>query len=106
VNRWWAVVGVFGIILAAAYMLWLFQRTMLGPINHEENRSLPDLFARERLLVYPLVFLVFAIGLYPRPLFAVLDQPVREILERLSPAAHGSVAESGTLHPARFLPAK
>ena len=106
VNRWWAVVGVFGIILAAAYLLWLFQRTMLGPIKHDENRSLPDLFARERFIVYPLVFLVFAIGLYPRPLFAVLDQPVREILERLSPAAHGPVAESGTLHPARFVPAK
>ena len=94
VNRWWAVIGVLGIILAAAYLLWLFQRTMLGPIKNEANRNLPDLFRRERLIVMPLIFLVFAIGLYPRPLFAVLDQPVKEILNRLSPQSHGSVAQS------------
>jgi NADH-quinone oxidoreductase subunit M len=99
VNLWWAVVGVIGIILGAAYLLWLFQRTMLGPLKHEENKGLRDLFPRERLLVLPLVFLVFAIGIYPRPLFAVLQKPVQNILVRLAPDSHSAVATSSPQQP-------
>ncbi len=87
VNRWWAVIGVLGIILAAAYLLWLFQRTMLGPIKNEANRNLPDLFRRERLIVMPLIFLVFAIGLYPRPLFAAGSAGQRDFEQTFSPVA-------------------
>lgn len=94
VNLWWAVVGVIGLILGAAYLLWLFQRTMLGPLKQEKNRGLRDLFPRERLLVLPLVFLVFAIGIYPRPLFAVLEKPVQNILMRLAPNPHAAIAAS------------
>jgi NADH-quinone oxidoreductase subunit M len=94
VNRWWAVVGVLGLILGAGYLLWLFQRTMLGPIRHNENRSLPDLYWRERVIVAPLLILVFAIGLYPAPLFTVLDRPVKQILTRLNSNSPASVAAS------------
>jgi NADH-quinone oxidoreductase subunit M len=86
-NRAWAVVGVIGLILGAAYLLWLYQRTMLGPIRHEENRSLRDLLWNERLVVAPLLVLIFFIGLYPTPLFNVLDRPVKQILGRINTAA-------------------
>ena len=79
---------------------------MLGPIKHDENRSLPDLFPRERLIVYPLLFLVFAIGLYPRPLFAVLDQPVREILKGCRRRRMDQSPNPEPLLPASFIPAK
>jgi NADH-quinone oxidoreductase subunit M len=99
VNLWWAVVGVIGMILSAAYLLWLFQRTMLGPLKLDENRSLHDLFPRERLLVLPLVFLAFAIGIYPRPLFAVLEKPVQNILMRVAPVPHSGIADSSPAAP-------
>lgn len=100
VNLWWAVVGVIGLILGAAYLLWLFQRTMLGPLKNPANKNLRDLSFRERLLVLPLVFLVFAIGVYPRPLFAVLEKPVQNILVRLTPDAHPGIADSSLPPPA------
>jgi NADH-quinone oxidoreductase subunit M len=92
-------VGVIGLILGAAYLLWLFQRTMLGPLKQEENKSLRDLFPRERLLVLPLVFLAFAIGIYPRPLFAVLEKPVQNILMRLAPDLRSGIADSAPATP-------
>ncbi|HXE11432.1 MAG TPA: NADH-quinone oxidoreductase subunit M [Bryobacteraceae bacterium] len=82
-NRAWAVVGVIGLILGAAYLLWLYQRTMLGSVRHEENRNLRDLLWDERLVVAPLLVLIFFIGLYPTPLFNVLDRPVKQILGRI-----------------------
>jgi NADH-quinone oxidoreductase subunit M len=79
-NRTWAAVAVFGIVLGAAYLLWLFQRTMLGPIRYDVNRTLTDLTFRERLVTLPLVVLAFAIGLYPAPLFHVLKPAVNALL--------------------------
>jgi NADH-quinone oxidoreductase subunit M len=83
VGRTWAAFGVAGLVLAAAYMLWLYQRTMLGPITHEENRNLPDLTTRETLVLLPLVALAFGIGLYPKPLFDMVRQPVAELVQRV-----------------------
>lgn len=90
VNRVWAIVGVIGIVLSAAYLLWLFQRTMMGPIKYDANRQLPDLDARERFIVLPLVVLAFVIGLYPTPLFRVLQQPINAILQQV---------KAGSIHP-------
>jgi NADH-quinone oxidoreductase subunit M len=97
VNRWWAVVAVIGLVLSMSYLLWLYQRTMLGPVKREENRALPDLHWFERVAVTPLLILVFAIGLYPAPLFKVLDQPVKQILSRLhSASSTAAEAQRGT----------
>ncbi len=84
-NRMWAAFAVFGIVLGAAYLLWLYQRTMLGKLVHEENRNLPDLTAREVLVMAPLLALVFGIGVYPKPLFEILERPVNQIVERVKP---------------------
>lgn len=83
VNRVWAAVGVVGIVLAAAYLLWLYQRTMLGPIRYDVNRTLPDLRLRERILVMPLVALAFLIGLYPGPLFNIIRPAVNTVLQQV-----------------------
>lgn len=83
VNRIWAACAVFGIVLAAAYLLWLYQRTMLGSIRHEENRLLPDLTTREMFVVIPLVVWAITIGIYPKPYFDVLEKPVAEIVARV-----------------------
>jgi NADH-quinone oxidoreductase subunit M len=83
VNRLWAAVGVIGIVLAAAYLLWLYGRTMLGPIRFDVNRTLPDLSLRERIVVMPLIVLAFGIGIYPAPLFDVVRPAVNALLQQV-----------------------
>ena len=81
VSFWWALACGVGIALGAAYLLWLFQRTMLGELTNEKNRGLADLNWREIAYFSPLLALVFWIGLYPAPFFRMLDRNVAGILE-------------------------
>ncbi|HTX38867.1 MAG TPA: NADH-quinone oxidoreductase subunit M [Bryobacteraceae bacterium] len=80
----WAFWAAVGIALGAAYLLWLFQRTMLGEVK-EKNRLLPDLSWREIAVFAPLVVWAFWIGLNPQPYFRVLERPVAQIVERVHP---------------------
>jgi NADH-quinone oxidoreductase subunit M len=94
----WAIWGAVGIALGAAYLLWLFQRTMLGEVG-EKNRLLPDLSLREIAVFAPLIVWAFWIGLYPQPYFRVLARPVAQIVERVQPgyyASHHLVNPLGT----------
>jgi NADH-quinone oxidoreductase subunit M len=84
-NLWWAVFAGSGIVLGAAYMLWLYQRTMLGKVENPANESLLDLNARELATIIPLIIMAFWIGLYPAPFFAVLDKPVNKIVAKIRP---------------------
>ena len=80
----WAFWAAVGIALGAAYLLWLFQRTMLGEVK-DKNRTLRDLSLREVLVFVPLIVWAFWIGLYPQPYFHVLDRSVAQIVERVEP---------------------
>jgi NADH-quinone oxidoreductase subunit M len=93
-GTFWVVCGVLGIILGAAYMLWLYQRTMFGKLENPENQKLRDLTPREILTLVPLVACCFWIGLYPKPFFDVLDRPVSEIVERLEGNPAPAVAQA------------
>ena len=81
---WIAVLATTGIVLGAAYMLWLYQRAMFGPIN-ETNSKMKDLSAREIAYFVPLLIAAFWIGLYPKPLLAVLDKPVEKLVMQVNP---------------------
>jgi NADH-quinone oxidoreductase subunit M len=83
VNKGWAIWAVPGVVLAAAYLLWLYQRVFFGKVTNPKNEKLVDLTPRELATLVPLVVLAFAIGVYPKPLFQVLDQPVTEIVQRI-----------------------
>jgi len=91
----WAFWCVVGIALGAAYLLWLYQRTMLGEVS-PKNAKLPDLSVREIAVFAPLLACVFWIGLYPRPFFNILERPVAQIVERVRP---GYYAEHGLPNP-------
>jgi len=80
----WAFWTVVGIALGAAYLLWLFQRTMLGEVK-EKNQGLKDLSWREIAVFAPLLVWAFWIGLNPQPYFRVLDRSVAQIVERVHP---------------------
>lgn len=74
-NMAWAVVAALGVILSACYMLWMYQRVVFGPVTHEENAKLTDLTLRERLVFFPLLVLIFWMGVAPQP-----------FLDRMQPA--------------------
>jgi NADH-quinone oxidoreductase subunit M len=82
-NIWWAVFAGSGIVLGAAYMLWLYQRTMLGKVENPANEKLLDINARELVTIVPLIIMAFWIGLYPAPFFRVLDKPVNKIVAQV-----------------------
>ena len=60
-----SAVAAFGVVLAAIYMLWAYQRIFTGEIQYEENKNLKDLNTRELVSVLPLLFLMLIIGVYP-----------------------------------------
>ena len=63
---------------------------MFGPVTNPANEHLPDLNMREYATLVPLVLLAFWIGIYPKPLFSVLDAPVRQIVEQVNPGYYNS----------------
>src|SRR5208283_2542643 len=85
VNKAWAAWASLGIVLGAAYLLWLYQRTMFGPVTHDVNKTLPDMNLREHAVLIPLVVMAFWIGIYPKPFFAVIEKPVERIVRQVNP---------------------
>jgi NADH-quinone oxidoreductase subunit M len=83
-SHTWAFWGAVGIALGAAYLWWLFQRTMLGEVN-EKNATLKDLNWREIAVFAPLIAWAFWIGINPQPYFRVLDRSVAQIVQRVQP---------------------
>jgi NADH-quinone oxidoreductase subunit M len=95
VSWQWAAWGVFGVILGAAYLLWLYQRVMFGSVTNPANEHLPDLNVREYATLIPLVVLAFWIGIYPALLFKVVDQPVRRLVECVHPGYYSATHSPG-----------
>src|SRR5574337_117848 len=81
----WVAWAVPGVILAAAYLLWLYQRVFFGPVTNPKNEKLHDLTPRELATFVPLIALAFFIGIYPKPFFQILEQPVNQIVKTVQP---------------------
>ncbi len=94
-NLWpYAAIAVLGIVLGAAYMLWLYQRVMFGKLENPANKILPDLNLRELATFVPLIILAFWIGLYPAYFTKYLDDPVKAIVERVRPEYYTTQARA------------
>ena len=89
-NWHWAAWAVSGIVLGAAYLLWLYQRTMFGTVDNPKNQVLKDLNFREIMTLVPLIIWAFWIGLFPKPFFNVLEKPVTAIVQELKPDYYGA----------------
>ena len=83
-----------GIVLAAAYMLWTLQRVALGQTTSRMAASLPDLNPRELATVIPLAVVIFLIGLYPTPMFNVMDASVNYLVNQMENAPALQLSES------------
>jgi NADH-quinone oxidoreductase subunit M len=75
-QRPWAILAATGVILSAAYMLWMYQRVIFGPVTNNENSLLKDLSGREIAVFVPLLALIFWIGLFPNPILSRLEPTV------------------------------
>lgn len=91
-NHVWAAFAVLGVIFGAAYLLWLYQRTMLGEVTNEKNKGLPDLKWREWAVFVPLIIWAISIGVYPKPYFDILEKPVAQIVHRVHDTANAAAA--------------
>jgi NADH-quinone oxidoreductase subunit M len=80
--QWAAILAASGLILGAAYMLWLYRRVMYGAVANHEVEQLRDLSSREWLILAPLMVLVLLIGIYPKPVLSLIHAPVARVLEQ------------------------
>jgi len=89
----WAAFAGSGVVLGAAYMLYLYQRTMFGKVENPKNEKLPDLTLREFATFAPLIVLAVWIGLYPKPFLDRLQTSVQHVVLRVSPEYTNAYAE-------------
>ncbi len=80
--RWWTVVAVTGVILAALYLLWAYQRVFHGPAEGE-NATMPDLRLSEFLTIAPLLALIVFLGVYPKPMLERIEPSVDALIVHL-----------------------
>ncbi len=78
--RWAGILAAFGAILAALYLLWAYQRMFHGPLEGADNQNTVDLKPLEIGVLTPIVVLIVAIGIYPKPLFDVVEPSVDRVL--------------------------
>ena len=109
VSYIWALIAASGIVIGAAYALWLYQRTMFGKLENPENMNLTDLTFRERWTLIPLVIMMFWIGLYPKPFLDTMHASVNNIVQRVNPgytpALESFKVEGSSIPAADHLPA-
>jgi NADH:ubiquinone oxidoreductase subunit 4 (subunit M) len=81
-RRWWTVAAAVGVILAAVYLLWAYQRVFHGEPD-EDNASTPDLSWREGLVMAPLLALIVFLGVYPKPVLDRMEPSVDKLVRHL-----------------------
>jgi NADH-quinone oxidoreductase subunit M len=107
-----AVLSATGVIFAAVYLLWMYQRVFFGKITHEANRGLKDLPLREVAVLAPLIALIIWIGVYPKPFLDRMEPSVARFLETMEagrqaapgPAGEPASAELTIAAPAAVTP--
>ncbi|UCI16695.1 NADH-quinone oxidoreductase subunit M [Mesorhizobium sp. B2-1-8] len=84
VNTWVAFFAATGVILSAAYALWLYRRVIFGALTKDSLKRLLDLSTREKVIIYPLVVLVIFFGVYPAPVFDATAQSVKSLVTNVT----------------------
>ena len=99
VNTWVAMLGLTGVILGAAYMLWLYRRVIFGELKKENLKSITDLNMREIGFFAPLVVLALFMGIYPKPFLDVLHVSVENLVAQTQVARAGGADVVADLLP-------
>jgi NADH-quinone oxidoreductase subunit M len=85
-NPWWAAFAALGVILAAIYILAMFQKMFMGETHNEANKHLVDLSRRELWVIVPLLVFIFLIGIFPQPFFNTMTASVNALLQGIGGA--------------------
>jgi NADH-quinone oxidoreductase subunit M len=83
----YAALAAAGVVLAAVYLLWMYQRVFYGELTNEKNRVLPDCNRREKLILTVMVVIIVAMGVYPQPFLRRMDRSVTSILQGIQKRA-------------------
>lgn len=100
VNTWVAIFAATGVILSAAYALWLYRRVVFGQLNKESLKSILDVSLREKIIILPLLLLTIFFGFYPMPVLDVTAASVENLIANYQAAlaAASDLAETATAH--------
>mgnify|MGYP000628055944 CR=1 FL=1 len=98
VNTWVAVFATTGVILSAAYALYLYRRVIFGVIDKESLKSILDLSVRERVILVPLVVLTIFFGFYPAPVFDVTQASVDQLIQNYQAALETAQQTASLAH--------
>ena len=102
VNSWIAFGAAFGLILGAAYMLYLVRRFIFGELDKDDVKAMPDLNLREKLIFAPLIAMVFWMGIYPNSFLDPMHVSVANLIEtHFSSTAEHAAAPHGAADTAR-----
>ena len=91
----YAIIAAFGVVLAAIYLLWAYERVFTGPITNPENEKLVDLNIREIAIIAPIAVLIVFLGVYPKPALDRIEPAVEAILERIEEVTDYEVPDFG-----------
>jgi len=97
-HRWWAVVAAAGVILAAVYLLWAYQRVFHGPASGA-NAETPDLRWREGLVMVPFIAAIVFMGVYPKPVIERIEPAVDAIIAHVEDNVSGFTEPVADVHP-------
>jgi NADH-quinone oxidoreductase subunit M len=96
----YGALAALGVVLAAVYLLWMFQRVFFGEVTNEKNREILDCDWRERIILGTIVLVILWMGIYPQPFLRRMDSTAARVLERLEPATFQLAAKSPARRPA------
>lgn len=82
-SNTYTIIGTLGIILAAVYLLWLYQRLMLGPVDKDVNKTVPDLSRRELAVILPIILFVVWLGVYPGTFLQKSESSIQKIVQQI-----------------------
>jgi NADH-quinone oxidoreductase subunit M len=89
-SSWYAIAATVGVILAAVYLLWSYQRVFFGTVTREENRGLTDLNLREISILIPIVLFIVWIGFFPRTFLEKTAVASRQVVQVVQDARRGA----------------
>jgi NADH-quinone oxidoreductase subunit M len=100
----YGALAAVGVIFAAVYLLWMYQRVFLGEVTDDKNRAIPDCNWREKAMMIAVVLVILWMGIYPQPFLRRMDQTVNQMVEHIAlattsatPAATQQAARHATL---------